>query len=55
MTGGTTRSVSYLISNTVVISHIMTGGSRMGRMAVKVGCMTVRTVALDNRGCVSTR
>jgi hypothetical protein len=55
MTARTTRAVSYLVSNAVVISYVMTGGSSMDRMTVKISCMTVRAVTLDNRGCVSTR
>ena len=40
MTGITIRAVGYLV-NKAVKSYVMTGGSSMDRMAVKVRCMTL--------------
>ena len=40
MTGITIRAVGYLV-NKAVKSYVMTGGSSMDRMSVKVSCMTL--------------
>ena len=54
MAAATTGATSYLIYSTTVISYVMTGGSCMGRMAVKVRGMTGDTLTAARMGARRT-